>query len=79
MNTNAFNWKAWRVGLLLVVLTSLLTAGAGLVDPNLTWRGLVAVFCSSLLTSLPLYLYRHPVPGLQPGEPAAPAPSQGQQ
>jgi hypothetical protein len=64
MNMNAFNWKAWRIGLLLVALTSLLTAGAGLVDPQMSWRGFVAVFCSSLLTSLPLYLYRHPVPGL---------------
>jgi hypothetical protein len=64
MNMNAFNWKAWRIGLLLVALTSLLTAGAGLVDPHMSWRGFVAVFCSSMLTSLPLYLYRHPVPGL---------------
>jgi hypothetical protein len=59
---SAFNWKSWRIGLLLVVLTSLLTAGAGLVDPASSWRGFVAVFCSSLLTSLPLYLYRHPLP-----------------
>lgn len=64
MNNNAFNWKSWRIGLLLVALTSLLTAGAGLVDPHMTWRGFVAVFCSSLLTSLPLYLYRHPLPNV---------------
>ncbi len=72
MNTNAFNWKAWRVGLLLVALTSLLTAGAGLVDTHTSWRGFVAVFCSSMLTSLPLYLYRHPLPGLPPDEPGLP-------
>lgn len=73
MNNDAFNWKAWRVGLLLVALTSLLTAGAGLVDPSLTWRGFAAVFCSSMLTSLPLYLYRHPLP--TGGPPGANAPS----
>ena len=64
MNNNNYNWKSWRIGLLLVAVTSLITAGAGLTDPQMGWRGFVAVFCASMLTSLPLYLYKHPVPGL---------------
>jgi hypothetical protein len=55
------NWKKWKIGLVIAFFCSLLTAGAGLVDPEMGWRGFVAVFCTSCLTNLVNYLAKHPL------------------
>lgn len=54
------NWKAWRLGLAVSLLLSLLVAGAGLTE-GMSWRAFTAVFCAAAVTHLGAFLYRHPV------------------
>lgn len=54
------NWRNWRLGLIVALLLSLLTAGAGLTE-DMSWRAFIAVFCVSAITHMGTFLYQHPV------------------
>lgn len=54
------NFKAWKIGIVIALVFSLLTAGAGLTQ-DMNWKSLIAVFCASALTNLAAYLMKHPV------------------
>lgn len=53
-------WKKWTVGIIVTVIFSLLTAGAGL-SQGMSWQAFTAVLCTALLTNLGAYLMKHPV------------------
>jgi hypothetical protein len=53
-------WKKWTVGIIVTVVFSLLTAGAGL-SQGMSWQAFTAVLCTALLTNLGAYLMKHPV------------------
>jgi hypothetical protein len=55
------NWTKWKIGAGIALLCALFTAGAGLSDPNMGWRGFLSVFCAACLTNFLTYLAKHPI------------------
>lgn len=54
------NSKKWRIGFVVALVLSLLTAGAGLAA-GMQWQAFVAVFCAAAVSNLGAYLMKHPV------------------
>jgi hypothetical protein len=54
------NWKAWKLGLLVAGVASLLTAGTAWSMDNLSLRAFVGILCSSMATNFGAFLFRHP-------------------
>jgi Trk-type K+ transport system membrane component len=54
------NWKRWKLGLAVATFLSAFVAGAALSTGG-SWKTIVAVFCSALLTNWGSWLKEHPI------------------
>ena len=61
---NAMNWKKWKVGLVIALLSGVFAGCAGLVG-SMDWKAFVAVVCASIATNLGNYLRQHPIESIQ--------------
>lgn len=56
------NWRKWKIGLLIAILTGACTAFAvGLIVPGVTLQESWLIFAGSVAKDVLLYLKQHPI------------------